>query len=77
LEYIGTDFGRRQESVMIKYTCDWCGKTIEVEEPGLPEGWKTLEYDTNKYTDVVDPAEVCSQECEIRLVEKFATGGGR
>ena len=31
---------------MIKYTCDWCGKTIEVEEPGLPEGWRTIEYES-------------------------------
>lgn len=62
---------------MINFVCDWCGKTIEWEEPGLPPGWKSIEYDTNKYTEEVDPAEVCSDECEMRLAEKFAAGGSR
>ncbi len=62
---------------MIKYVCDWCGKTIEWTEDGPPPGWHSVEYDSNKYTEEIDPAEVCSQECEMRLAEKYAAGGLR
>ena len=60
-----------------RYVCDWCGKTAETDREGLPDGWHAVDYDTNKYTDAIDEAVVCSVECEVRLADKFAAGGMR
>jgi len=56
--------------------CDWCGSSVEWDRPGLPPGWAELKYDTNKYTPKVEPALVCCKECERRLAQSFAAGGG-
>ena len=55
--------------------CDWCGKEVVWAQAGLPPDWAKLDYDTNKYTPKIDPALVCSRECERRLAQSFAAGG--
>ena len=68
---------RIEGSNSTQYVCDWCGKTAKVDGDDLPTGWRTIDYDTNKYTEEIDEAVVCSVECEVRLAEKFAAGGMR
>jgi len=61
----------------VQYVCDWCGKTVDWNGDSLPPEWRAIDYDTNKYTEEIEDAVVCSVECEVRLAEKFAAGGLR
>lgn len=59
------------------FVCAWCGKEVASRSEEPPEGWRQVEYDVNKYTPEVETAHVCSVDCEVRLAEKYAAGGGR